>query len=71
MSSMNSLKCVRSLISVDTFPACHPSKRLCPGTRQLSGMDGATIGKSAAAKAAILNHIKVLIILSLFLYFQF
>ena len=60
MSSMSSLKCVRSLIPVDTLPACHPSKRLCPGRRQFSGMDGPTIGKSAAAKAAVLNHIKVL-----------
>ena len=77
MSSMSSLKCVRSLIPVDTFSACHPSKRLCPGVRQLSGMDGATIGKSAAAKAAVLNHIKVLVflfdifvhVLSLFILF--
>lgn len=67
MTSMNSLKCVRSLIPVETFPACHPSKRLCSGSRLFSGMDGATIGKSAAAKAAVLNHVKVQMFIIIYL----
>lgn len=69
MTSMNSLKCVRSLIPVETFPACHPSKRLCSGSRLFSGMDGATIGKSAAAKAAVLNHVKVQMFIIIFFFF--
>ena len=60
---MSPLKWSRLLTDIDAFCGCHLSKRLCSVRRKFPMMDGLTRGKSAAAKAAVLNHIKV--------YFQF
>ena len=59
------MKCARFLIAINTFRTCHPTRCLYPVTRWFSSMDGPARGKAAAAKAAVMNHVKV------FVYFHF